>query len=248
MKKNTIIYVFCMLLLSISTSFGASFEDTLKATIKSNTKQDIKILKIQNLQSSPDVKLVLIAVGNMQVPIFASKDGKLVMGVSNVFFAHKCEVMGAVGRLIKQNKRESKPDKAILDTLFKKIPQDEYIILRSPNKNAKKITYIVSDPNCPSCQKELNNIQERLKDSDVYMLLVGFVGEDSPIKSSMLRDRLLDVKDDKEKLKILREVYTPKSKVPTSYINIDIKDTMKINQKVIDAGIKSVPFVYERNK
>ncbi len=80
------------------------------------------------------------------------------------------------------------------------------------------------------------------------MLLVGFVGEDSPIKSSMLRDRLLDVKDDKEKLKILREVYTPKSKVPTSYINIDIKDTMKINQKVIDAGIKSVPFVYERNK
>lgn len=80
-----------MLLLSISTSFGASFEDTLKATIKSNTKQDIKILKIQNLQSSPDVKLVLIAVGNMQVPIFASKDGKLVMGVSNVFFAHKSE-------------------------------------------------------------------------------------------------------------------------------------------------------------
>ncbi|TLD97194.1 protein-disulfide isomerase [Helicobacter jaachi] len=243
MKSLSFYALLCVL---ASFCFGASFEDTLQNTIKTNTKQNVKILKVQNLQSTPDVKLVLIAVGNMQVPIFASKDGKVVMGVSNVFFAHNSEDMGAVGSLIKQT-QDDKPDNAVLDKLFKQLAKD-YIILHSPNKNTKKITYIVSDPNCPSCQKELGKIEERLKDSDVYMLLVGFVGQDSPIKSSMLRDKLLDVKDDKQKLSTLREVYTPNSKVPADYMNIDIKDTMKINQKVMEAGIKSVPFIYESKK
>ncbi len=228
--------------------FGASFEETLKETLKKSAKQDVKIIKIQNLTSTPDVKLVLIAVGDMQIPIFASKDGKVVIGVSNVFFADKSEDMGAVSNLIKQTDTSSKPDNATLETFFKKIAKDEYIILHSPNKNVKKITYIVSDPNCPSCQKELQGVEKRLVDSDVYMLIVGFVGQDSPLKASMIRDRLLDAKDNKQKLSVLREVYTPHSKVPTNYLNIDTKDTMKINQKVVDAGIKSVPFIYESKK
>lgn len=227
---------------------GASFEENVKNTIKENTKQDIEIIKVENFKSSPDVKLVLIKAGDMQVPIFASKDGKLIMGVSNVFFAQKSEDMGAVGSLIKQTHNDDKPDNAALENLFKKIAKEDYIILRSHNKNAKKITYIVSDPNCPSCQKELKNIDKHLADSDVYMLIVGFVGQDSPAKASMIRDRLFDVKDDKTKLEVLREVYTPQSKIPAKYANIDVKDTMHINQKVTQAGIKSVPFIYESTK
>ena len=62
-------------LVCVSICFAASFEDTLKETIKNSTKQNVKILKVQNLQSSPDIKLVVIDVGNMQVPIFASNPG-----------------------------------------------------------------------------------------------------------------------------------------------------------------------------
>lgn len=231
------------LMLWCGVSLSAGFEDTLRATIKQNTKQDVKILKIQNLSSSPQVKLVLIQAGDMQVPIFASSDGKLVIGVSNVFFAQKSEDMGAVGSLIKQTQKSERPSDEALSKLFKQMSKDDFIILHA--KNAKKITYIISDPNCPSCQKELGKIEERLKDSDVYMLPVGFVAQDSPIKASMLRDRLLDVKDDAKKLQVLREVYAPHSQIPTAYMNIDVRDTMKINQKVMEAGIKSVPFIYE---
>lgn len=239
------------LIISLSICCGlclaASFEQTLRATIKQSAKQDVKILKTQNLQSTPHIKLVLIEVGNMQVPIFASSDGRAVIGVSNVFFAEKSEDMGAVGSLIKQTQNKSTDDEAIAK-LFKQIPKDDYIILESKDKKSKKITYIVSDPNCPSCQKELKNIDKHLVDSDVYMLIVGFVGQDSPIKASMLRERALDLKSTEQKLELLKEVYTPQSKVPSSYINIDIKDTMRINQKVMEAGIKSVPFVYESSK
>lgn len=237
-----------MVLFSLSLAYASSFEDTLKATIKQNTNQEVKILKSESLSSSPNVKLVLIQAGDMQVPIFASSDGKLVMGVSNVFFAQKSDDMGAVGSIIKQTQKSERPSNSVLDRLFAQINKDDFIILHSQNKNTKKITYIVSDPNCPSCQKELAKIEERLKDSDVYMLPVGFVAQDSPIKASMLRDRLLDVKDDSKKLQILREIYTPHSSIPTSYINIDVRDTMKINQRVLEAGIKSVPFIYEVQK
>lgn len=235
--------VFCVLFGIGLCCYGAGFEDTLRATLKNAANQEAKIIKVINLKSSNDVKLVLLEVGNIQVPIFASKDGKVIMGASNVFFATNSEDSGSVGSLIKQAQASAKPDSTSLDTFFKQIPKDEYITLKG--NGSKKITYIVSDPNCPSCQKELSNIESRLKDGDVYMLLVGFVGQDSPMKSSMLKERLLDVKDNKQKLKLLREVYAPNSKVPMQYINIDVKDTMRINQKVIDAGIKSVPFVHE---
>lgn len=234
---------FCFLLTSVFC-FGASFEDTLKSTIKAHTKQNIKIIKTQDLKSSPDVKFVIIAVGDMQVPIFASKDGKVIIGVSNVFFAQNSEDMGTLGSALKQIENDSKPDKATLERFFKQIPKDEYIVLNSP-KNVKKITYIVSDPNCPSCQRELQNIEKHLETSNVYMLIVGFIGQDSPTKASMLRERLLDVKDNKQIISVLREVYTPQSKIPAKYQNIDIKDTMKINQKVMNVGINSVPFIYE---
>ena len=233
---------------ALGASFESAFESTLQATIKANTNQNIKVLKVQDLKSSPDVKFVLIEAGDMQVPLFASKDGKVIMGASNVFFTADSSDIGSVGSLMKQSDSAKRPDNATLQSFFKRINKDEFVVLESTNKKSKKITYIVSDPNCPGCQKELGNIEERLKEGDVYMLLVGFVGQDSPIKSSMIKDRLLDVKDNATKLKVLREVYAPKSAVPSSYANIDIKDIMKINQMVANAGIKSVPFVYESEK
>lgn len=241
--------ILCAIIISIcaTQAMADSFANTLRATIKSNTKQDVLILKIQDLKSSPEVKLVLIQAGGMKVPIFASKDGKVIMGVSNVFFASDSGDVASVSNAIKQNTNE-KPDDTNVKELFKRLGKDEFIILQSSNPNEKKITYIVSDPSCSGCQKELSKIEDRLKDSHVYMLLVGFVGQDSPIKSSMLRDRLLNVKDNATKLKILREVYTPQYKIPANYMNIDIKDIMKINQRVVEAGIKSVPFVYEMDK
>lgn len=241
--KKLLFFVF----LTFNLCFGANFEQTLQNTIKQSAKQDVKILKTQNLKSTPNIKLVLIEVGKMQVPIFASSDGKAVIGVSNVFFSASAEDMGAVGSLVKQSQNDT-PDEEKLNKLFKQIPKDDYIILESKNKNSKKITYIISDPSCPSCQKELKNIDKHLADSNVYMLVVGFVGKDSPIKASMLRERAADMKDSKQRLALLQEVYTPNSKVPSSYINIDIKDTMRLNQKVMEAGIKSVPFVYESGK
>lgn len=239
----------CLIALSLVTfCFSASFEENLKATIKKNTKQEVKILKIHNLASSPEIKLVHILVGDMQVPIFASKDGKVVMGVSNVFFADKAEDVGVVNSSIKQTQNDSSPSNATLESLFKKIAKDNYIILDSNDKNTKKITYIISDPNCPSCQKELNNLDKHLANSHVYMLVVGLIGQDSPLKASILRERAFDMTSNKQKIALLKEVYTPNYKVPKDYLNLDTKDTMKINQKVMEAGIKSVPFIYESHK
>lgn len=135
-----------------SLALAASFEQTLQETIKSSTKQNAKILKIQDLKSTPNIKLVLIEVGKMQVPIFASSDGRAVIGVSNVFFSSNNEDMGAVGSLIKQTQNDT-PDDEKLSKFFKQIPKDDYIILESKNKNSKKSPTLSPTPTAQAVKK-----------------------------------------------------------------------------------------------
>lgn len=231
----------------VSNVFGldSAFDKNLQNAIK----QEVKIIKVESLKSSDSVVFVLVEPkgGNGAIfPLFASKDGKIAFGASNVLFVTNDDDKEKIANTLKQIQASKRPSDANLSSFFKKIHKDEYIIIKS--KNAKKITYIVSDPNCPSCQKELKSLTSRLSDSDVYMLLVGFVGADSAIKSAMIKDRLLGIDDNDKKINLLNEVYTSGYKVPSKYANIDIKNIMQINQKVVDAGIQSVPFIFESSK
>lgn len=227
--------------------FGANdFEVKVQKFIKEKTKQDVKILRTIELKSTKDIKLVIMQAGELKVPIFATSDGNVVLGASNVFLSSdKADSAEYQNITMQLNAQNDKPDNQAVAKLFKGLKKDEFIVLDSPNK---KITYIVADPNCGGCQKEIQDIESKLKDSKVYVLLVGFLGPDSALKSSMLKQQLLDQKDTTKKVALLKEVFTRGYQLPDKYKNADVSDIFKLSEKVAQAGIKSVPYIYQSTK
>lgn len=107
---------------------------------------------------------------------------------------------------------------------------------------------MVLDPRCPGCKKELGEVENKLKDADVKILLVAFLGEESANKASVIYERLIGVKDNAKKLKILREVYNPDFKLTPKDKKLSTKAVMQNNKDVVKAGIQGVPFEHTINK
>ena len=227
---------------------ASSFEEQLQKLIKEKTSQDVKVLKVENLKATKDVKFVLVQTEQLQVPLFASSDGGVIFGASNVFFSKNDDDVIEVSNSIKQAQNATqKPATEKIISLFSELKTSEFIVLNSQAKT-NKITYIVADPNCPSCQHEMRDIKNRLKDSHVYVLPVGFLGADSVLKAAMVKVREAEFKTNEEKILFLQEVYKSGYKLPSKYQNLDVSSVMSINHKVTQSGITSVPYIYEKLK
>lgn len=240
--------VLLLLTMCMSVALSASFENKLVALIKQRTSQDVKVLSVQNLKSSESLKLVIVQTGDLKVPLFATSDASLVFGATNVFFSQDLTDSADVANFIKQTQNNNqKADGKEIAKLFQSL-QDHEMVKLTASTQSSKITYIVADPNCPSCQKEVQNLQKRLKDSNVYVVLVGFLGKDSALKSSMLRARLAELPDTQTKLALLQEVFKKGYELPQKYQNDDFSDIMNLSERVSAAGIRSVPYVYEKQQ
>ena len=240
--------VLLWLAICASVALSASFENKLTALIKQRTSQDVKVLSVQDLKSSESLKLVIVQTGDLKVPLFATSDASLVFGATNVFFSQDLTDSVDVANFIKQTQgNNQKADSKDIAKLFQSLKDHEMVMLPSSNQSSK-ITYIIADPNCPGCQKEIQSLQSRLKDSNVYVVLVGFLGKDSALKSSMLRERLAALPDTQAKLALLQEVFKKGYELPAKYQNDDFSDILNLNERVSAAGVKSVPYIYERER
>lgn len=240
--------ILCLFAVCVNVGLGASFENKLTALIKQRTSQDVKVLSVQNLKSSESLKLVIVQTGDLKVPLFATSDASLVFGATNVFFSQDLTDSADVANFIKQAQgNNQKADSKEIAKFFQSLKDHEVVMLSSP-KHSSKITYIVADPNCPSCQKEMQSLQNRLKESNVYVVLVGFLGKDSALKSSMLRQRLAALPDTQAKIALLQEVFKRGYELPKKYQNDDFSDIMSLSERVSAAGINSVPYVYEKQR
>ncbi len=240
--------VLLLLTMCMSVALSASFENKLVALIKQRTSQDVKVLSVQNLKSSESLKLVIVQTGDLKVPLFVTSDASLVFGATNVFFSQDLTDSADVANFIKQTQNNNqKADGKEIAKLFQSL-QDHEMVKLTASSQSSKVTYIVADPNCPSCQKEVQNLQKRLKDSNVYVVLVGFLGKDSALKSSMLRVRLAELPDTQTKIALLQEVFKKGYELPQKYQNDDFSDIMNLSERVSAAGIRSVPYVYEKQQ
>lgn len=240
--------VLLLLTMCVSVALSASFENKLVALIKQRTSQDVKVLSVQNLKSSESLKLVIVQTGDLKVPLFVTSDASLVFGATNVFFSQDLTDSADVANFIKQTQNNNqKADGKEIAKLFQSL-QDHEMVKLTASSQSSKVTYIVADPNCPSCQKEVQNLQKRLKDSNVYVVLVGFLGKDSALKSSMLRVRLAELPDTQTKIALLQEVFKKGYELPQKYQNDDFSDIMNLSERVSAAGIRSVPYVYEKQQ
>ncbi|MDO7253157.1 disulfide isomerase [Helicobacter cappadocius] len=231
---------------------SADVSDNIVKILQDQTGKKISVLKIESLKGSPDFKIAVIKdmETKYEIPIFVSKDGKTMIGLSNVFFSDNKNDAMLVDEVYKKTQEHNiqQQNSAKLDALFDSIPSDYVISIPSTTKGNQKITYIVSDPMCPHCQQELKGIDSRLKDTNIKMVVVGFLGKESGIKSALVLEKIKAAKTPSEKIAILNEIYNPSYKANGAK-DTEIKKVENITKKISDSGIiKYVPYIYEYQK
>lgn len=236
-------------LISLAGLLQASAEENIVQMLQKQTGKKVSVTDFFSLKSNSDIKIAVIEdlETKYKIPMLVSKDGELAIGLSNVFFSeNEKDAMLISGIYEKaQMSNTQQQNSAKLNALFESIPSDYVISIPSTTKDNKKVTYIVSDPNCPHCQNELKQIDSRLKESNVKMVVVGFMGKGSTTKAALVQEKVKSAKTSAEKISILKQIYTPTYSVDGAK-DKEIKKVENITQKILESDlIKFVPYIYE---
>lgn len=245
MKKSLSFLTILALSLSIAQ---ADTKSNIEKLLQTQANQKVSVLKIEPLKSNSDYNIAIVETldTKYRIPVFTTKDGNIIIGLSNVFFSLNAEDEKTVNDIYEttKNYNDNLALSAKLNPLFESIPADSIVDLSSTTKDNKKILYIVSDPMCPHCQEELKHIDERLKDANVRMIPVGMLGQKSAEKSAYILEHIKSAKTLKDKIALLNKVYNP-SFVPGNVDSKDIRKVQATTSKIFDSGlIKGTPFLY----
>lgn len=224
---------------------AASFEQNLINLIEKQTQTKVKIISQSNLKASKDLKFVVIEIANnaQQIPLFATKNGDMIIGLSNIFFTAQNTDEELIGKKVAEIESHNENSQTIAaGALIKQLKPEQFITLKSKAKNAKT-TFIIADPNCGYCKEEFRNIDERLKTQNVNVVLVGILGEDSLKKSASVVSKIKSADSQNSKLNALKEVFSNSFKAPKSIDTTAVKETSDFLFK--SGVIRGVPYIYE---
>lgn len=237
--------IFGLVFLGISALNAASFEQNLLNLIEKQTQTKVKIISQSDLKASKDLKFVVIEIENnaQQIPLFATKNGDMIIGLSNIFFTGFNADEEMIAKSIAAVETHNENSQSIAaGALIKQLKDSQFITLKSKAKDAKTV-FIVADPNCGYCKEEFRNIDERLKTQNVNVVMVGILGEDSLKKAASVVSKVKSSDKEKTKLNAIKEVFSNNFKAPKT---IDTKAVKETSDFLFKGGvIRGVPYVYE---
>jgi len=114
----------------------------------------------------------------------------------------------------------------------------------SIGNDANKETLVVfTDPECPYCRQELEQIEERLKTNNIKLIFTPVHDRSSLEKSVLIYNETAKAKSDADKIKIMKKYYDENVKYDQKISDADIKRIEDLKMKYFSAGIKGVPFM-----
>lgn len=236
--------VFFLALIAISGAFAASFEDNVKSLLESQGAK-VSIIETITLKDSKDLVLTIVEIDSnaQRVPLFATKDGNTIIGLSNIFFTKSSSDEAAIKKALDSAmKYNENSQKIAAGKLIGALKPEQYITLKSAAKNPKTM-FIVADPNCGYCREEFKKIDTRLKTHNVNIIMVGVLGEDSMKKAAHLVNNTTSAMSERDKMSALREIFSNNFKTP---ISVDTKAVEATTEFLFASGvIRGVPFIYE---
>ncbi|RDU65595.1 hypothetical protein [Helicobacter sp. MIT 14-3879] len=242
-KKNALALI--LLALFFGYINAASFDDNLTSLIEKETQTKVKIISTNDLKATKDLKFVIVEIidNAQRIPMFATKDGKMIIGLSNMFFASEKADEDIIAKASAEAMSHNENSQQMAaGKLIDGLKPEQYITLNSKAKNPKTY-FIVADPNCGYCKEEFRNIDEKLKTHNVNIVMVGILGEDSLKKASYAMDNINSKMNEKDKLNKLKEVFSNNFKAPS---NIDTTKVKNTTESLFKSGvIRGVPFIYE---
>lgn len=213
----------------------------LKKTIENEGGVNVKIIKSDNTNIK-DLKIVILEQPNgIWLPVLASSDGKTIMGDPSILISSDDKFKDALQNAGLQAQKHNKDitDKNIL-AVFKQYPQN-VVSLEGGDKT--HTTYMIVDPNCPYCYQEIQKLDDTLKTSNVKMLVVGALGQDSVKKAASFYNELKNQKTQQDKISLIKKVFERNYKADP---NVDISHMMDIGKSLSQAGLQAVPYIIKQ--
>lgn len=230
----------------LSVCFLTSINADIISLVKNQTGTDVEVLSKTALKTDSNLQIVTIKDKDKgyRALILTNKKENILFGINSFTLAEEKsdqELINDEMSLNMQINNTLKTHSAVLEAI-KQIPKDYIISLKG--KSDKTTFYIISDPLCPHCQAELNNLEKRLATGNVKLIPIGLLDEQSAKKAQEIHNSLVGIKDDAKKIEIIRKIYKD------SYVS-NIKDTDKIRQitsTLTGKGkVEAVPYIIESN-
>lgn len=122
--------------------------------------------------------------------------------------------------------------------------EDKNNIISLGNDPKKETLVIFTDPECPYCRNELSQIEDRLKEHNVKLLLTPVHGRSSLEKSYLIYEGAKKLKSDKEKIALMRKYYEKDVDISKEKVSDEnVKAMEDLRGKYIGSVIKGVPFL-----
>ncbi|MDE6886554.1 MAG: hypothetical protein K2P17_05920 [Helicobacteraceae bacterium] len=239
-KKILLVSVACL-----ACVFG-SFEDNVAKLIEKETQTKVKVVSTSDLKSNKDIKLVVIEIENnsQRIPMFATKNGNLIIGLSNIMFSSSSADNEIIAKIAEEStKHNESSQQNAAGKLIDQLKPEQYVTLKSSAKNPGTY-FIVADPNCGYCREEFKRVDEKLKTHNVNIVIVGILGEDSLKKAAYAVENIKSNMSEKDKLKKFKEIFSNSFKTPKSIDTTKVKETTEFLFKT--GVIRGVPFIYEK--
>lgn len=119
--------------------------------------------------------------------------------------------------------------------------EDPKNILTVGHDPKKETLVVFTDPDCPFCNKELQQIDKRLETYNIKMIFTPVHDRDSLEKSALILKKAHDLKDTKEQIKILKKYYN--GELDEKVSDAEVENIQNLINKYFKAGLKGVPFV-----
>ncbi|WP_233712752.1 DsbA family protein [Helicobacter suis] len=240
----------CVLALCAGFAGASEVGSNVIRLIDKQIHKKVNVLEVKPLKANKDFQIVVVEDPDTQyhIPLLVNKSSDLVIGITNIFFSTSNKDTELVQSIYHQTQSHNfkQQNSESLNAMFDAVPKDYVINLSSSNKGVHKDLYIISDPMCPHCRNELGHIQERLKEANVHMVLVGFLGSESNLKVAVILKEIKRARNTQGKIDILNKVYASAFHSPTDVSDKEVQEVQQVTKSILATKlVKGVPFLYE---
>lgn len=219
---------------SLFAATDAQIIEYFKAQVPDNIS--ITINERANIASAKGYERVTTTLSDgtqSQVINLFVKDGLLFPDIINL----------KTGESVKQTFEKAQAEQKV-GAIYKK--ENAKNIISIGNDKNKETLVVFSDPECPYCRSELGQIENRLKEVNIKLILTPVHDRTSLEKSYLIYQEAANAKTDEEKIAILRKYFDENLKTPETKVSDEAVAQMEeLRRKYLSGGIKGVPYIVE---
>ena len=229
-----------------AATLSSVYASALTDLIQKEVGENMSVIEENYLSQDKNIKFVTLKDNGSgyKVVVITNKQENFIIPVTAFFSGNEKDrdlVNGKLADAAIYN--ETFKSHAAVKAAINKIPKDYIIDIKG---KGKKVFYIISDPQCPHCQVELDNINKRLEKGDVKMIPIGMLGDESAKKAAEIHKKMKNVKSDSEKISILKSIYSKAHEAPK---DIDTKKVQEITRSLLGPDkVQGTPYILEEDK